>query len=151
MLTHWFNLQASAVQKDFIIFSPNFWDHLYLALMVWIAIQLNLQLFSKMKQDKSCFAVLSLHIPEDCIIKLLGAIKLIQGLITERHSDWAENTWFFLLDHSLQFYFFIKGQTCWFCTFVDTLSHSLEIRNRALLFLFGRNKVREAWLQLSWM
>lgn len=64
------------------------------------------QPFSKTKQGKSCLAVLSFHIPEDCIIKLLGVIKLIQGLITERYSDWAENTWFFLLDHSLQFYFF---------------------------------------------
>lgn len=39
------------------------------------------------RHELLCFAVLSLHIPEDCIIKLLGVIKLIRGLITERYSD----------------------------------------------------------------
>lgn len=89
-LTHWSNLHTSAVQKFFfIIFAPNFWDHLCLALMVWTVLHLSAQTFSNAEQDKSCSAVLSLHIPVNCIIKLLAVIKLIQGLITERYTEQA--------------------------------------------------------------
>lgn len=38
---------------------------------------------------------------------------------------------------------FIKSQTCWFRTFLDTLTHRPKIRNRKRLFLFPSWQQRE--------
>lgn len=46
----------------------------------------------------------------------------------------------FLWDHSLQFYFFIMCQTCWFCTFVDTLPKP----ETGHFFRLGRNMASKA-------